>query len=106
MKHFDDFGIMIDCSRNAVPSVLGLKRFFDVIAKMGYNVVMLYTEDTFEVENEPYFGYKRGRYSSAELRELDRQGYDLILIRTLDEQGFGFSVMNRMLKSAGYDVVR
>ena len=42
----------------------------------------------------------------AELRELDRQGYDLILIRTLDEEGFGFSVMNRMLKSAGYDVVK
>ena len=42
----------------------------------------------------------------AELRELDRQGYSLILIRTLDEEGFGFSVMNRMLKSAGYDIVK
>ena len=42
----------------------------------------------------------------AELRELDRQGYDLVLIRTLSEVGFGFSVMNLMLKSAGYDVVR
>ena len=43
---------------------------------------------------------------SAELRELDRQGCDLILIRTLEEKGFGFSVMNRMLKSAGYDIVK
>jgi len=42
----------------------------------------------------------------AELRELDRQGYDMILIRTIDDDGFGFSVMNRMLKSAGYDIVR
>lgn len=32
---------------------------------------MLYTEDTYEVEYEPYFGYKRGRYSTAELSELD-----------------------------------
>ena len=40
----------------------------------------------------------------ADLREFDRQGYDLILIRTLEEEGLGFSVMNRMLKSAGYDV--
>ena len=63
MKNFDNFGVMIDCSRNAVPSVERLKLFFSVIAKMGYNVAMLYTEDTFEVENEPYFGYKRGRYS-------------------------------------------
>lgn len=40
----------------------------------------------------------------ADLREFDRQGYDLILIRTLEKEGLGFSVMNRMLKSAGYDV--
>lgn len=42
----------------------------------------------------------------ADLRELDRQGYDIIFIRTLEQSGLGFSVMNRMLKSAGYDVVR
>lgn len=42
----------------------------------------------------------------ADLRELDRQGYDLILIRTLEQSGLGFSVMNRMLRSAGYDVVK
>lgn len=28
-------------------------------------------EDTFEVENEKYFGYLRGRFSVAELREND-----------------------------------
>lgn len=42
----------------------------------------------------------------ADLRRLDRQGCDLILMRALDEAGLGFSVMNRMLKSAGYDVVK
>ena len=41
----------------------------------------------------------------ADLRELDRKGYDIIYIRTLERSGLGFSVMNRMLKSAGYDVV-
>ncbi|MBQ8404622.1 MAG: beta-N-acetylhexosaminidase [Clostridia bacterium] len=71
MRNFDKFGVMIDCSRDAVPNVAGLKRFLAAIAKMGYNVAMLYTEDTYEVENEPYFGYKRGRYSMAELREID-----------------------------------
>jgi len=72
MKHFDSFGVMIDCSRNAVPSVDGLKRFFDTISKMGYNCAMLYTEDTYEVKGEPRFGYKRGRYSVEELKEIDR----------------------------------
>lgn len=42
----------------------------------------------------------------ADLRELDRQGYELILIRSLEEVGFGFSVMNRMLKSAGYNIIK
>lgn len=71
MKNFDYFGVMIDCSRDAVPSVAGIKKFFDIISKMGYNCAMLYTEDTYEVKGEPFFGYKRGRYTAAELREID-----------------------------------
>ena len=42
----------------------------------------------------------------ADLREFDREGYDIIFIRTLEQSGLGFSVMNRMLKSAGYDIVK
>ena len=42
----------------------------------------------------------------ADLREMDRAGYDVILVKALEEEGLGFSVMNRMLKSAGYDVVK
>ena len=71
MKNFDTLGVMIDCSRNAVANVEGLKKFLGTISKMGYNMAMLYTEDTYEVEGEPYFGYKRGRYSVDELREID-----------------------------------
>ena len=41
----------------------------------------------------------------ADLRELDRQGYDIILVHTLEQTGRGFSVMNRMLKSAGYEML-
>ena len=50
MKHFDSFGVMIDCSRDAVPNVEGLKRFLKAVASMGYNVAMLYTEDTYEAQ--------------------------------------------------------
>lgn len=42
----------------------------------------------------------------AELRELDREGYGMILVAALTEDELGFSVMNRMLKSAGYDVIK
>ena len=71
MKKFDTFGVMIDMSRNAVMSVESIKRFMLLLKKMGYNMVMLYTEDTYEVDGEPYFGYMRGRYTKAEMKEID-----------------------------------
>ena len=71
MKNFDYFGVMIDCSRNAVPSIPSLKNFLDIISKMGYNCAMLYTEDTYEIPTEPFFGYKRGKYTLSELKEID-----------------------------------
>ena len=71
MKNYETFGVMIDMSRNAVMSMDGLKRFLSLLKKMGYNCVMLYTEDTYEVDGEPYFGYMRGRYTKAEMKEID-----------------------------------
>ncbi len=64
-------GVMVDCSRNAVMNLPALKRLARALAVMGYNTLMLYTEDTFEVDHQPYFGYLRGRYSKEELREFD-----------------------------------
>ena len=71
MKHFDTFGVMIDCSRNAVMTPDALKKFITILAKMGYNQVQLYMEETYEVDGEPYFGYLRGRYTQEELKDLD-----------------------------------
>ena len=70
-KQFETLGVMIDMSRNAVMNIAALKRFLLLLKKMGYNCAMLYTEDTYEVDGEPYFGYMRGRYSQAELKDLD-----------------------------------
>ena len=71
MKDYKRFGVMLDCSRNAVMRVSELKRFIDILEKMGYNTLQLYTEDTLEIKNEPYFGYLRGRYTAAEIKEID-----------------------------------
>ena len=65
------FGVMIDCSRNAVMSPESLKAFIGMIARMGFDTLMLYTEDTYEVKNQPCFGHLRGRYSTEELKEAD-----------------------------------
>lgn len=41
----------------------------------------------------------------ARLRQMDRQEVEIIYVVALDDEELGYSVMNRMLKSAGYDVV-
>ncbi len=64
-------GIMIDCSRNAVMLPEQVKQYAVLLKEFGYDTLMLYTEDTFEVDGEPYFGHMRGRYSKKELKELD-----------------------------------
>ncbi len=71
MNVFDKRGVMVDCSRNAVMKVASVKALIDKMAQMGYNFLMLYTEDTYEIPEEPLFGYLRGRYSQEELREID-----------------------------------
>ena len=75
MKHsFDMFGVMVDMSRNAIMNLKRLKEFMVILRDMGYNTLILYTEDTFEVDGEPYLGYMRGRYSKAEMKEIDAFG--------------------------------
>lgn len=64
-------GVMLDCSRNAVMKPEKVKEYARIIRKMGYNTLMLYTEDTYEIESHPYFGHLRGRYTKAELKDID-----------------------------------
>ena len=81
-------GMMLDCSRNAVKTVEEIKHIIDVLKKCNYNQILLYIEDTFELDGEPYFGYLRGRYTKEELKEIDRyavsQGFEVVpCIQTL-----------------------
>lgn len=62
---------MADVSRNAVLSIDGAKKMIRLLAAMGYDSLMLYTEDTYEVPEYPYFGRMRGRYSADEIKEID-----------------------------------
>lgn len=68
---------MADMSRNAVYNMPTAKRMLRYLALMGYDSMMLYTEDTFELPGYPYFGHMRGRFSHAELKEIDDYAYDL-----------------------------
>lgn len=70
-NNFKRFGVMIDCSRNSIINVKTFKKLVDYLSLLNYNNIMLYTEDTYEVEGEPYFGYLKGRYSIEEIKEMD-----------------------------------
>lgn len=88
MKEYKHFGVMLDCSRNAVMRPSEVKRFIDCLEKMGYNTLELYAEDTYQVKGEPYFGYLRGAYTAEELKDIDsyaaEHGIELIpCIQTL-----------------------
>ncbi|MEI2405317.1 beta-N-acetylhexosaminidase [Niallia taxi] len=81
-------GVMLDASRNAVPTVTEVKKLLEHMALIGLDTLMLYTEDTYEVKEYPYFGYMRGRYTHKELKECDQYaeklGIDMIpCIQTL-----------------------
>ncbi len=79
---FDSCGIMIDVSRNAVLKVDAVKEMIRYMARMGLNRLMLYTEDTYQMEKYPYFGYLRGAYSKEEIKSIVAYG-DVFGIETV-----------------------
>ena len=66
-----DLGVMVDCSRNAVPKISTLKKFVRYLSFMGYTFLGLYMEDTLKIDGEPYIGYQRGAYTVKDIQELD-----------------------------------
>lgn len=76
-----------------------IERLKGLNERLGLKVgVILFEEKAFVEAAHEFF---------AKLRELDGEDVDLILAGALSEQdGVGFAVMNRMLKSAGYNIAK
>lgn len=72
---FDELSIMLDCSRNGVLNLEFAKKMIRLLSLMGYTSLQLYTEDTYQIEEEPYFGYLRGGFKKTELKMLDDYAY-------------------------------
>ncbi|MFB3881754.1 MAG: family 20 glycosylhydrolase [Armatimonadota bacterium] len=103
-RPFRTLGIMLDCSRNAVMTVEHVKLWLRRLALLGYNMTMLYTEDTYQLPDEPFFGLFRGAYSPDELKDIDayasRLGIEMIgCIQTLGH-------LEQLLKWGAYHKVR
>ena len=60
----------LDVSRGAVLKPEKVKEMIDSLAKMGYNALMLYSEDLYEIPEYPMFGYMRGLYTKETLKEF------------------------------------
>lgn len=89
---FSMLGIMVDLSRNLVFKVSAMQKLFRRLALLGFNTVLLYCEDTYELPGEPAFGMMRGRYTAEEIRAMDDAaaavGIELIgCIQTLGHMG-------------------
>ena len=70
-QQFQTVGPMFDVSRNSPVNESSFQELVRIMAVMGFNSAMIYMEDVYEVDGEPYFGYMRGRYSEEELRRFD-----------------------------------
>jgi hypothetical protein len=66
---------MIDCSRGAVPLVETVQQIIRYCALMGINTLQLYTEDTYKIQDEQFFGYCRGPYTEEELSTIDNYAF-------------------------------
>ena len=93
-KIFDKLGVLISTS-GTVYNVDTIKEFIDYVAKIGYNTFYLEITAGYEIEDEPFFAYMRGKYNKAELKEIDayakERGVTVIpTIQTLAHLGFMF----------------
>ncbi len=70
-RETDKLGVMRDCARNATLSVEGAKELVATLALIGYNYLELYAEDLMELKEYPHLGNARGRYTTAEIKEID-----------------------------------
>lgn len=70
-SEFTDICCLVCCSCNMVLNIESVKKLIRILAMLGYNELMLHTSVTYEVDNEPAFGYLTGRYTKEEFKQID-----------------------------------
>ncbi|TVP79407.1 MAG: beta-N-acetylhexosaminidase [Puniceicoccaceae bacterium] len=64
-------GLMLDISRNRVPTQACLRRLVDALAALHYNQLQLYTEHTFAYQDHATVWEKASPMTASEIRQLD-----------------------------------
>ena len=98
-KHYAPKADMLVVEGRRDDVIAEIERLKSVNERLGNKVgVILFEERAFIEAAHDFF---------AKLRDLDNEGVDMILAGALsDTDGVGFAVMNRMLKSAGYNIAK
>jgi hypothetical protein len=68
---FERRGLMLDISRNRVPSMSYLRELIDALATLRYNELQLYTEHTFAYREHRSVWHEASPLTAAEIRTLD-----------------------------------
>lgn len=88
------------------------KKYIEYVSSQNKNVAALCFEDEAEKISVPYVTYGKSFDSSSQakrlfdaLRELDKTGAEIAFAHCPSEEGVGLAVYNRLLRSAGFDVI-
>ena len=98
-KHYAPKADMLIVEGQRDKVVAEIERLKNLNERLGNKVgALLFEERAFIEAAHDFF---------AKLRDMDNEGVDMILAGALsDTDGVGFAVMNRMLKSAGYNIAK
>jgi hexosaminidase len=89
-------GLLIDISRGKVPTLETLEQIVDLMVQLKLNMLMLYTEHTFEFRRHPLISKGASPMNAAELRKLDRYAAErhIELVPTLQSLGHMHHLLN------------
>ncbi len=93
-------GFLLDVSRGRVPRVTTLRALVELLARLRYNQLYLYTEHTFRFRRHPEIGEGAGSLSAGEMRELDAFARERHVDLVPCLQTFGH--LRRILELPGY----
>ena len=93
VRKFKDLSIYLECASGCTPRVETIKNYIDIMSVLGYTKLYLGVSGAYHIEDEPYFAYKKGKYTTKQLQEIDaygkEKGIEVIAgIQTLAHLGF------------------
>ncbi len=103
IRDWPDFparGVMLDISRDKVPTMQTLYQLVDLLAGWKINQLQLYTEHTFAYRNHPEIWSKASPVTGEEILELDRYCRERFIELVPNQNSFGH--MHRWLEHPRY----